>query len=298
MENYLLILRPFNTLSSPVNSWSFCLFYPIKNILKLGIRASVAWETEIQSIAFPGQMGQERWVWWYIPVVLATAGSLKNKRIMVHASVVKKWDAISKINTTKRARGVVQVVGHLPCKCEDLSLNPIPPINKQTNKQTNKQIKVYQCWFPAVSSHIFLLQCIQTLFPHNIMGPQQKIAILRTPTKFWKTWFLICANTWQYSWNRFLLMLILIRSDLRFYHLLNHSNTVVPSPRSQQQERISLIWSNAKILVLKPAIQIWAINSIDMSLLNSRLRFFCSQLWKTSVCQNSEHCLLFLALVQ
>jgi hypothetical protein len=69
------------------------------------------------------------WVWWTAPVIPATQGS--TNRIVVHVGVCIKQDSISKI-ASKRARGIVLVVEHRPCKCK--TQNSTPNTTKNNEK--------------------------------------------------------------------------------------------------------------------------------------------------------------------
>jgi hypothetical protein len=52
----------------------------------------------------------------YMPVIPAMERI--NRKIVVQASVDKKWNPISKLTRAKNAGGMTQVVKHLPSKCE------------------------------------------------------------------------------------------------------------------------------------------------------------------------------------
>jgi hypothetical protein len=69
---------------------------------------------------------------WLMPAILATQEP-KIKRITVQSQTWQiACESLSwKYPTQKRAGGVVQVVEHLPSKCEALSSNPITAKNKQ-----------------------------------------------------------------------------------------------------------------------------------------------------------------------
>jgi hypothetical protein len=58
-----------------------------------------------------------------------------NRRFTVQASPIIKQDPISKITNTRRACRVIQVVEHLPSKCEPMSSNP-----STTNEKKRKRI--------------------------------------------------------------------------------------------------------------------------------------------------------------
>jgi hypothetical protein len=65
------------------------------------------------------------------PLIQATTGSINRRIIQVDPE--KKQDPISKITKAKRARGVAQVVEHLPSK---VGLVPTPVLpRKQSNKK-------------------------------------------------------------------------------------------------------------------------------------------------------------------
>jgi hypothetical protein len=61
-----------------------------------------------------------------------------SRKIMVHSSLGKKQDSISKIPRVKRAGVMAQAVEHLPSKCDVLSSSP-----SKTNKQTNKKTLIF-----------------------------------------------------------------------------------------------------------------------------------------------------------
>jgi hypothetical protein len=81
-----------------------------------------------------------------------------NRRFTVQASPIIKQDPISKITNTRRACRVVQVVEHLPSKCEPMSSNP-----STTNEKKKK--KEYSSVCPPLNSFLSETTDLQIVSP-------------------------------------------------------------------------------------------------------------------------------------
>jgi hypothetical protein len=75
---------------------------------------------------------EKSWVWWFAPVIPATAENHKIG-LQLRLAWTEKQDPILKITRAKRAGGVAQVVEYLPTKCESLISKP-STANSNNNK--------------------------------------------------------------------------------------------------------------------------------------------------------------------